>query len=129
MTPFAATAAISATPGERAALCARAIWAFRVGADRWGVIIAANYSGGARVLPPFLSQIHPPGLPAGEPAAALCARRTDPVARSVADARPRGGATGGAGGACEPPVVRAGGNARTHRAAASDSRRQRAARR
>ena len=47
----------------------------------------------------------------------------------LADAGPRGGAAGGAGGAREPAAVRAGDNARAHRAPASDSRRQRAARR
>src|SRR6185369_17652909 len=67
MTPFAATAAISATAGDGIALFPVVICELRVGADRWGVIIAANYSGGARVLPPFLPQIHPAGLPAGEP--------------------------------------------------------------
>ena len=47
----------------------------------------------------------------------------------LADAGPRGGAAGGAGRAREPPALRAGDDARAHRAPASDPRRQRAARR
>src|SRR6516225_10195231 len=106
MTPFAATAAISAiagfvTVGDPWDSRGR-FWTGGVGAAGRGVIIAANYSGPSRVLPPLLSQIHPAGIPAGNAPARLCARRADPLARSIADAGARGRAAGGAGRAREP---------------------------
>ena len=82
----------------------------------------------SRVLPALVPQVHPAGLPARQPAARLCAGRAHPVARPARHAKPRGGAAGIAGGALEPPLVRAGDDARTARAAADHPRGSGAAR-
>ena len=131
MTPLAATAAISAS-GIGAGCRPRRSREFSGACIRrrlTGVIIAADYSGHARVLPPFVPQIHPARLPAGQPAARLRAGRADPFARAAAGAGAGGRAAGGAGRAHEPAAVRAGVDARAHRAPAPDPRGPGAARR
>src|SRR6185369_317879 len=125
MTPFAATAAMSAIEGDESADVGPAarscVCGDGTGYNGSGVIITANYSGPSRVLPPLVSQVHPAGLPSGDPAARLRAGGADPIARSVADAGTRGGSAGGAGRTREPPALRAIGYARAHRQAIPDS--------
>ena len=82
----------------------------------------------SRVLPTLVPQVHPAGLPARQPAAALCAGGTRALARPPGDAKPRGSAAGRAGGALQPAAVRAGDHARATRAAAAHPRRPGAAR-
>src|SRR5262249_32897669 len=112
MTPLRATAAITAMR-----LCARTS-AAALGAAAGGGVSSTRASNrkrrteqiiaAPRVLPAFLPQVHPVGIPADQPAAAVCAGGADRQPRSSGDAEPAGGAAGGASRPSQPPALRAG---------------------
>src|SRR5450755_3336319 len=139
MTPLLATAAISATRRPMMAELGDAAGA-GVSCTRGSQAVAPsranqfNYSGpplipASRVLPAFIPQVHPARLPAGQLAAALRTGRADRQSRSSRDAEPAGSIAGGAGRPRQQAALRAGDDARTPGAPASDSRRSAAHRR